>query len=672
MANICESVVSGTGSRWTLGSLILVQLLAYNETGGSATMLCFALAALYALLAGSCKSGIKSLQISYLRTTHRLDFFCLFLAKWMDILALFSACAILVRTLSSSLDAMTGGLARMYILGRNSAANEPWPDVIGVVVIFIVTGMFMLGLENTRIFGFLMVGGVISVILLVGIITVFTGTVSLFHTEPILPKGIAGLLSGTALSTFTYSNDLLTGNYIKRLLGMLVVFIILLSIELIGACCTMLLKFSTNHAYEAVPLLFILELKDFQKLIPAVACLLVLTCSGALLELFPEMFAHIVQLTTSDWKILSKQIGYESRESGSPTLTIFTGGSLCAMLAFACPLENLTYILAASHICATLLRSFLFLYSPFRPHYLEQQQSESSCLAYSRLSTGPPYANESSGRTGKKHIWCFRKPTNLCAATTNVFANHLLPGMRGAPISQTGNREENEREWLLLGEPSSPKAPNSSSMPSIVESSVLSDQVSDIECIALAKPENMDSEDSSATDIDAIVDEYRQKIKISTVGLMDRESLRLPTANSWYLAIIFIVLIVLGSVITAAGLMLLENIVIIVGVTVVLTPAVILWLFPRHDQTNTARPSVCIVTLLSSFILFAAVFALSWPALLLWFLAGLFLFIRCDTWCCLCLERPNSSGISSLAATALVTSRSSQGSLLHTRVACKS
>lgn len=85
------------------------------------------------------------------------------------------------------------------------------------------------------------------------------------------------------------------------------------------------------------------------------------------------MYTEIVQLTTSDWRILAKQIGYENRDSGSPTLTIFTGGSLCAMLAFACPLENLTYILAASSVLATLLRSFHFLYLPFRPHYLAQQ-----------------------------------------------------------------------------------------------------------------------------------------------------------------------------------------------------------------------------------------------------------------------------------------------------------
>lgn len=77
--------------------------------------------------------------------------------------------------------------------GRNSPANEPWPDVIGVVVIFIVTGMFMLGLENTRIFGLLMTAGVLLVGTLIVIITGLRGNPALFRTEPILPKGVVGV-----------------------------------------------------------------------------------------------------------------------------------------------------------------------------------------------------------------------------------------------------------------------------------------------------------------------------------------------------------------------------------------------------------------------------------------------------------------------------------------------
>lgn len=53
----------------------------------------------------------------------------------------------------------------------------------------------------------------------------------------------------------------------------------------------------------------------------------------ALIELFSEMFGLIVELTTSEWKIISRQIGYEHGDSGNPVLAVFCGGSICAMIA---------------------------------------------------------------------------------------------------------------------------------------------------------------------------------------------------------------------------------------------------------------------------------------------------------------------------------------------------
>lgn len=82
------------------------------------------------------------------------------------------------------------------------------------------------------------------------------------------------------------------------------------------------------------------------------------------------MFNLIVTLTTSDWKILTRQIGYENGDSGSPVLAIFSGGSICAMIAFACPMEVMIYLVAGSQLCAGLLRIFYLFYSPFRPKYL--------------------------------------------------------------------------------------------------------------------------------------------------------------------------------------------------------------------------------------------------------------------------------------------------------------
>lgn len=78
--------------------------------------------------------------------------------------------------------------------------------------------------------------------------------------------------------------------------------------------------------YVAMPLSEILNEHGFHKLIPAAACLLMLVASGALLELFPELYGLIVRFASSEWKILTRQIAYESSDSGNPVLAVFIAG----------------------------------------------------------------------------------------------------------------------------------------------------------------------------------------------------------------------------------------------------------------------------------------------------------------------------------------------------------
>lgn len=101
----------------------------------------------FTIFVALCKSSLNHLQLPYLRATQKFDFFLLFLTVWMDIFTLVCGCGALTRTMSVCFDNMSGGMARIYILGRNAPENEPWPDVIGFSIIFIVSVMFMLGLE---------------------------------------------------------------------------------------------------------------------------------------------------------------------------------------------------------------------------------------------------------------------------------------------------------------------------------------------------------------------------------------------------------------------------------------------------------------------------------------------------------------------------------------------
>jgi hypothetical protein len=141
----------------------------------------------------------------------------------------------------------------------------------------------------------------------------------------------------------------------------------------------------SSHDYETVPILRILETKDLHKLIPAIGCLYVIACSAALLEVFTETFQIIVRFATSEWKILLKQISYESRDSGNPVLAIFVGGSLVAILAFACPMQSMTFIIAGSQLTAGILRAVYFLYAPFRPKSMNPKSKKICFKMFNKL-----------------------------------------------------------------------------------------------------------------------------------------------------------------------------------------------------------------------------------------------------------------------------------------------
>lgn len=113
--------------------------------------------------------------------------------------------------------------------------------------------------------------------------------------------------------------------------------------------------------------------------------------------------------------------------------------------------------------------------------------------------------------------------------------------------------EEMEREWLLLGEPASPR------------NTIILDDEQDTSTLTITPtgPENASNQDvdalqsatlndliqsssdsDSSTDIDAAVDEYRQKVEVIS-GTSEKVH-RIPSMESWRLSIVLIVFYSLG------------------------------------------------------------------------------------------------------------------------------
>lgn len=119
--------------------------------------------------------------------------------------------------------------------------------------------------------------------------------------------------------------------------------------------------------------------------------------------------------------------------------------------------------------------------------------ADDASSAYSRLDAPRPSSS-------RRSIWSFNKPKTI---TIPVAKSRRKKSKRDLEL---------EREWLLLGEPQSP-LPRVAALDSLeAESSILSEPaVSDVDCI----DREIITETDSSTDIDAIVDEYRQKVKVN-------------------------------------------------------------------------------------------------------------------------------------------------------------
>ncbi|SPP82129.1 uncharacterized protein LOC117583865 [Drosophila guanche] len=623
--SLLDVLCSGSGARLALGTSVISYLIVYNEASAPSMLFGVLLATLYGSMSARCKTSLRSLQMPYVRATNKFDYGCLFLAIWLDALAAMCACAALARTLSACLDAMTGGLARILILGRNAPTNEPWPDVLGVSVVFLVTGMFMLGLEHSKAFSLIMTLGMFGLNAILSAVGWWRGDLLAWSTDNYFqPDGISSVFLATALLSYSFPSDWPQQHRSGRYAASLITSLVCVSLLLTAVCLSTVVHYKTHEEYVAVPLFNVLDESGFHKLVPASACMLLLTSSAAFLEIFPELYGIVVRLATSEWRILSKQISYESSESGNPVLAVFIAGSLCAMLAFACPLQHLSYTLAASHIGAGFLRAFYLLYTPYRPKFM--QPSCESSLSYSRLSTAP-IAKSSS---------CSSAATSSSSRLKRSLWNISLTKHTGLkkPKTKPRNKQEVEKEWLLLGEPTSP-CPQREGRD--VESTILSDgepPPSDFEY-----PDKFDKSDSdTSTDIDAIVDEYREKIKVTTAGPLER-SVRVPTVSSWRVTIFALVVIALGIALCVAGLTMHWAPASFTGAIGVFIVTIMMGFIPKYTgSVINVSPVLCGMSLLLCVVLFSGCAVHSWPGLIIWLLAGLIMVVRCDKVCCNCFE----------------------------------
>ncbi|XP_074032395.1 high affinity cationic amino acid transporter 1-like [Leptinotarsa decemlineata] len=133
-------------THWSFGITILVGLLASEFSGAEAIGSIF-IAAISSTLSALCGSSSTVSEEQFRKK--KLSDVLYFLILWLDILTNLVAAATCARLASATVDYISKGHFREFLFGMEQhSLGEPWPDVLGVTIVVVVTLLFMLGLEE--------------------------------------------------------------------------------------------------------------------------------------------------------------------------------------------------------------------------------------------------------------------------------------------------------------------------------------------------------------------------------------------------------------------------------------------------------------------------------------------------------------------------------------------
>lgn len=180
--------------------------------------------------------------------------------------------------------------------------------------------------------------------------------------------------------------------------------------------------------------------------------------------------------------------------------------------------------------------------------------SDDSSLSYSRLNVSgvkPSQSAVSLATTTAATASSVSRRIFRCLSTPKL----VVPSR----AKKNKHNEELEREWLLLGEPQSPRntiifddVQDTSSLSVAITAAASHKDADGVRSVDTENKETSSVDSDSSTDIDAIVDEYRQKVKITAAGTKEK-IMRIPSDESWKLSLVCVTVTCIGAAVSVIG-----------------------------------------------------------------------------------------------------------------------
>ncbi|CAH0546707.1 unnamed protein product [Brassicogethes aeneus] len=598
--------------QWTFGTTILTALTA-SEFSGTEAVIAIIVSGLTSTL-----TALSGWALSTEQTYNKKKFSSIFyfFIIWFEILTSLAAAATCSRLASATVDYISRGHFRELLFGIEShSLGEPWPDVLGVTIIVVVTILFMMGLEKSSTISLLLFATVISTF-------VFFISCGSFHTilhfskwyESFKVHSIKGVLTATAVISYSFINNIpkLDKNQISNL------FLITINSVIFYIIIAIFYTFMSNYkelSGTAIPLVKIFEARDVDWARAVMAVLTIGTVCLVLTEILPTTFSSFVKLANREWQIFVSSLQYQSTLTGAPVLAIFAAGSLAAILAFACPLWHLVKLLNAANFVKCIFNSVQLIYNRYKPEINNDQLVYHTNVHYKKLNQNPSKIIRPCCLSDKlKSMFGISQKKYISKISVPKSGTFLLKNFTG------------EQESLLLDDYSN------------VSTTLADDDQSENEENNLES--GTDGEESTdSTDVDVVVQEYKDKLKVTTITKFNE---KLPsTVLTFSIVIVCFIIVIMGSI----GLSL-----ILFKYTFFLWPSfigilisyLIIIVMPQNpaEKTNESTLLSCVlstnilVSMTINIILLSTIISDVWQGIIFWLIAGLLLFWRCD--CCTC------------------------------------
>ncbi|XP_017775847.1 PREDICTED: high affinity cationic amino acid transporter 1 isoform X2 [Nicrophorus vespilloides] len=609
------------GTHWALGGLVLVALAA-SEYSGAGILVALPISAVgisFAALSGFT-NGEKSLS----RKKHCSDFID-FLDVWLDILEHLMSAATCARVASATVDYMSQGRLRQWLFGLEThSLGEPWPDVLGISIVAIVTTLFMLGLEKSSSF---------CILLFLGIITSFTFFVSVggYHTDIIFwnwsedfrKRSWGCILTTAAMCSFGFANSFPSALMVKPMKIAAFVIIPLICYSVIALVFTLMSHYR-ELAGIAIPLVRVFEVRDVDWARPVMAVCTICVVCLALTEIMPSLYSLLVRLAGRDWRLLVSPILYRNSLTGAPVLAIFTAGSLASILAFACPLSYLLRLMNVACLFKCALKSSTALYGRYKPENNNLEIPVSSNIQYSMLKpTRKLQQQQQHQKIRKSRTFCDMLPAYLRKNKATVSASELRS-------KRSRKSPSGDKEYLLLDHYSTSSLDH-----------LAIDTCSDSDVNEMSPNCSDGEESSSSTDIDAVVQEYKDRIQVATVNNFNEK--RCPTLLTSRVVLCLIIVLYISSVLLSLGITI--NSLYLSWSNIIVSTLCLLGICVMPQNTSNKEEAIkspiwfpwfCFVAIIINVLLGTTLLIEIWPAVVLWIISGLMLYSRCS--CCSCFD----------------------------------